>query len=259
MTDDDPQLPTLAQFAVTAGEVPITQAIFVGEVVRRALIRLSDGWAVFVGRTAYGDQLRGHHHAHYLCEPNARGRISTLTVWAPMGFDARAVGALAGLRTVWHGPLELELTLRHLGQPEDLIGRSALVGPSDSWRSLTPFVPTRMFKRNKRGRIRVHAETGYLLGGPQHDAWRLAQARGMEAPQVVECRDYPGTFIVERVFGDGERAPGAYFMHLRFPEPRVGPITLGYGVHFGLGVFTSAASWLPTQADEGAPSVTTTA
>lgn len=243
-------LPTLARFRFTGAVRPLaTDTLSVMERrVRPALLRLSNGASVFVGRDSDNTPLRGHRHAHFFGEARNDGRLSHLVVHAPMGFDDRAVKALRALNRLWaRGEEELTLALDGLGDaanPRDA-GGSALCGLGTVWRSATPFVSTR-HPKTRAGAPLLDAH-GVWVGSAQHDLLRLLEAKGFPRPVQVDLLDeacfgttrLPWTrFVTTRRTGAGVRAmsPPAGF-RLRFAHPVQGPIAIGYGAHFGLGVF----------------------
>jgi CRISPR-associated protein Csb2 len=247
-------LPTVARFAVASAAPPLlTEAVSVADRVRTALLSRSDAAPVFSGRTADGAILEGHRHAHVLPEANGRhGRISHVTIFARMGFDARARNALDGLHKVWgHGGHDLQLVLIGLGKPEDFAGVDLTAGEcplllaAAEWISRTPFVPTRHPKSSRSGRPKLD-EAGRQVGSPEHDLRRLLRTQGYPEPEVVEGigatllgghRTPWRAFRVERTKGGGRRANARGGFRIRFPHPVRGPLALGYGAHFGLGSF----------------------
>ena len=111
---------------------------------------------------------------------------------------------------------------------------TGLLGQRDgscSWISVTPFVPPRFLKC--RG-----ANT--LLGQIN------AELASRNLPSVEAIEELPRNsetlslrhFVRRRQRG-GTPPPVdvGYSLRLRFAEPITGPVTLGYGSHFGLGLF----------------------
>lgn len=250
------RLPTVARYALAGRVRPrLTDAVVEAEKIRVALLSHSDGAPVFSGRDPVtGARLTGHRHSFIIPEANGRhGHITHITVYAAMGFDARARAALESLRRVWHrSGHDLQLVLLGLGQPEDFAGlrtdagQCALLAVSDTWVSRTPFVPTRHPKYRRNGEPKVDGD-GLVIGSPEHDLARLLVEQGFPRPvqiERVESTDLGGTptrwlaFRTERRSGHGDRA-GLHGVGFRvtFPEAVRGPIALGYGAHFGLGYF----------------------
>ncbi|MBZ0115440.1 MAG: type I-U CRISPR-associated protein Cas5/Cas6 [Sandaracinaceae bacterium] len=244
-------LPTVARFALAGQVLPrLTDAVVEAEKLRVALLSHSGRAPVFTGRDPdTGSILTGHRHAFVLPEANGRhGHITHVTLFARMGFDDDARAALERLRSLWQrSGHDLQLVLIGVGQPEDFaglrtdVGQCPLLASSTTWISRTPFVPTRHDKERRRD------ESGLVVGSPEHDAIRLLQEQGLPRPERIER--VPSTnlggkptrwlsFRTERKKGNGRRGPvhGVGF-RLRFAHPVSGPIAIGYGAHFGLGVF----------------------
>lgn len=248
--------PSTARFAL-AGKVPpsLTDALSFAEKVRDALMRNSDGAPVFSGRRSReGELLSGHRHAFILPEANGRdGRVTHLTLYAPMGFQGSARKALDVLTRVWErGGYEVQLILLGVGRPADFAGldlqagHCPLLATATTWVSRTPFVPTRHPKTYRDGRPKLNPD-GLQIASPEHDLRRLLRENGFPDPRTVEpLRDTlvggkPTRWLAFRTLrrkGGGRRAPvpGCGF-RVVFPQPVTGPLALGYGAHFGLGTF----------------------
>ena len=257
--------PSVARYALASPVPPdLAEAVRVGDKLHQALVRLSDGHPTFTGRNADGSRRQGHQHAHFLAEPGPGGsKVRYATLWAPEGFDDRARRALEELTWLSHiGDHPLQAILLGFGQVEDFRlspgGRpgaagTSLVGSSRVWASLTPFVPT----RHPRERGSRKFEDGLRVGGPEHDLRRLLKASGhpepVQAHRLPECRlagrEFPwNRFRTRRLDGDGLLGGGPFVgWRLVFPEPVSGPLCLGYGSHFGLGLF------VPEEGDAGPP------
>jgi CRISPR-associated protein Csb2 len=252
---------TVARYAVVSAVAPsITQAVSVADRVHDSLCKLSDQGkgcaAVFAGLGEDGKPRTDHCHAHILLEANGpRDAITHMTIWAPMRFDETACLALRRLSKVWgHGGHDIRLVLHGIGQPGDFID-CALFGQAKVWRSLTPFVSTRHAKTFRDGRPKVDVN-GWQIGSAGHDLLRLLalhpQGNGATIKQFDE-REGPfryGSrrfrslqFRTIRHNGGGNRgnSSGNAFT-ITFPNLVSGPLALGYGSHFGLGLFVPIAS-----------------
>ena len=256
-----PLKPTVARYALTGRNSPkLNEAIILAETVHRALVELSDGSQVFTGCDSSHRPLQGHGHAHIFCESNpcqgrgCQGEITDVTVFAPVGFCLPEQEALQRLKEVYIDcESSLQLDLQGLGGPEDFggtdpeKGQCPLLARARSWVSRTPFLSTRHPKATRAGVPKVDA-TGFQIGSPEHELLRLLELAGFPEPETVEPvastrlggRDIPWhDFLRRREMG--ERRPAAngagYGFHIEFPEPVQGPVAVGYGEHFSLGVF----------------------
>lgn len=247
--------PTVARFAVT-GKVPqrLTEALYVAERTRKALMSKSNAAPVFSGRGADSQPNRRHEHAFILAEASGRsGDITHVTVYARMGFgEVEARRALDTVRQIWGGAALLDVVLLGVGDVQDFAGADVragqcpLLATSTTWISRTPFVPTRHPKQ-RGGSVR-RDETGMIVGSPEHDLVRLLQLGGyppLARPPVPVDHTLLGgrptrwsEFRTRRIEGDGRRgAAGGCGFRIEFVEAVQGPIAVGYGAHFGLGVF----------------------
>ena len=253
-------LPTVARFAVASTVAPtFVQGVSFAEKLHRALVRLSSRvngtpLPVFTGRSEDGALLDGHGHLHVLWEANdtRRRTISHVTLHAPMGFTPEARAVLDELRLLYgRKGHDIQLVGIGIGQPEDFAGARLSAGQcplfvsSRTWRSRTPFVPTRHPKTHRDGRPKLDAH-GLQIGSPLHDLLRLLELQGLPRPTVTaSCgtplggQDAPWLdFRTTRYDGEGSKGGTmGYGFRLEFPEPVTGPLVLGYGAHFGLGCF----------------------
>ena len=256
--NSDLSLPTVARFAVASSVPPrLTQALSVSERIHKALTSRLVA-PVFTGCDENKKPLsEGHRHVFIIPEANGRsGAITHVTVCARMGFDESARIALEGVHKVWgYGGKDIQLILLGLGQPEDFsgmnrkAGQCSLLVSSEHWISRTPFVPTRHPKVTRAGVPKCDLK-GLQIGSPEHDLRRLIAESGLPEPAEVQPIGFTllsgkitqwHKFGTRRHSGNGRRSQSHGFgYYLRFPEFVSGPLALGFGAHFGLGVFEPA-------------------
>lgn len=243
---------TAARFAL-AGAVlpPLFAALTVGDRVRMALMRSSDGHPVFTGRDSAGRamQTAEHDHAWFLpADDDADGRIDHVLVFARGGLDAAALRALVRLRWIWgHGGPRLTATLIDIGSPAALgclrhdmdRGRTSQLGTARIWESQTPFVPPRHIKHRASG----------VSDAPHEQVARLLVLHGRPPARIEPLlADHTSPrrssyaswqqFQRWRASGHGSRGSDeALGFRLIFDRPVTGPIALGYAAHQGLGQF----------------------
>lgn len=240
------------------------QAVRVAEALHGALARTADGRAlpsVLAGRAEDGAPLKGHRHAHLLplCSGGDR-RITHLLLWAPLGFDGTSRDLLERVERLYlrgrpqprprsaersapppneflvteagaGSPRELARMLRGLRQSGFAPRLPDLFGPARTWTSATPFVPARHLKRR---------------GGLEREV--RAECARRDLPPPAQVRVHPPADLVARGFFAGfecTRRPGRpqppqpsrWCLTLVWDEEQSGPLALGYGSHFGLGLF----------------------
>ena len=246
-------LPTVARFALASVVPPsITKALAVGEQIHKVLCseKISNGHPIFTGAGS-----KDHQHAHIFCESigDSNAHITHVSVYSPEGFDHNAVEALRKMQWTWgFKGHDLRTVLHGIGQPDEF--NSLLFATSKTWRSVTPFVSTRHAKTFRDGRPKMD-DNGWQEGSAAHDLLRLLALnpkwKGAKIRRQVSERDQPFQFGSRRFrslqfqtmrqIGNGSRgheSGGAF--SVEFPESVSGPIAVGYGSHFGLGLFAPA-------------------
>jgi CRISPR-associated protein Csb2 len=245
--------PTVARFALSGAVLPrLTDALFIGERVRQALMAKSRGLngtehalPIFSGKGSDGLPLNDDHtHAFYLpSDDDGDGRLDHITVYAAQGFDNNAQRALNALRRLWGaGGHDIHTVLVGLGQPKDYggcdvqKGQSAQLAQSQIWMSTTPFLLIRHPKKNGKD-------------APAAQVRMELSRRGFPDPVTVAPVD--DTVIAGKKLrwlefhrirkqGSGRLAdPRGYGFRIEFSEPVKGPIAIGYACHFGLGQFAA--------------------
>ncbi len=237
------QRPTAALFQLDAGARPrILDAIEVAHQFRRALLsKRGDGpTPVLSGHDDAGARRSDHRHAHYLpFDLAGDGRLTHLLLWAEEGFDDPALDAMSALRRVcrWRGRQDpLEVTLLNAGALEEFDALPLMASRgARRWRSHTPFLLIRHPKH--RG--------GQLRDGPQDQLRRELVHRDL--PDAVRIERLPAPrlrgprvrWLEYRRWRGRHRpaTPHPYGFRIELAEPIRGPLALGFGSHFGLGLF----------------------
>ena len=224
---------TTARFALYAKPLPrITDAVRVGENLRIAAMGLA--------RRLFGDGIPAcisghdlpagnrHGHAFFLCEANEAGRVDHVVIHAPDGFDARAQRVLSDLKSIFtRDGAEWRLLLQGMDEPKEFPG--ALLAQGSCWESVTPYLHP------------WHRKKGFDV---VEQIARECRLRGLTEPVLVES--IPETksralefrrFRAKRGLQQPDRQ--GHFLRLVFPIPVAGPLALGFGCHFGLGLFAA--------------------
>ncbi len=251
----DTALFALASDTVRADVLPaMRDALYRMEALHQALVLKSaqdrpDGPSPCFTGSVNGDRIPGHRHATLIPLTLGRrhGRIDHVLVHAPMGFDSNpaggALGALGAIRKIWAKDLpDVFVVLAGTGVLRDFEKAVPLVRRASMFRSWTPFVPPRHPKEKGKDT---------LLGQVQAE---LA-TRGMPAASRVELQVGPTQWEPLDDLQSSSRAWPRFrgyarrrssrpppvdvglSLRLMFDREASGPITLGYGSHFGLGAF----------------------
>jgi CRISPR-associated protein Csb2 len=247
----------VARYRLVGPVLPtLLRTVDVAEAARRALMGIygrqngDDVSRAFSGKAPDGTVLTGHQHAAYIpADENLDGRIDHLIVFGRGGFNRQEQRALGSLQTLRVGrEVELQLALTYLGDDQAL-SQLPLLGCSRTWASLTPFVLPRHPKFYANGKPRLRAD-GTQIDGPEDQLRRELALRGLPGPTSIVR--LPRCTIGARQLswqdfqrwrsrgGSPAEAMGFGFA-LSFDNGLRGPLLLGYGCHFGLGVFVPAA------------------
>ena len=230
---------TSVSFALVGKPLPrLEDAVRIGELMRMAT--MSQAKRRF-GEQAIPIELSGHEmpadnrhdHAFYLPEDmDGDGHIDHVLVHAPGGLSRQALQALDAVTRIWgRDGGEWQVVLEGVGEPTEL-RRSHYIGQGTDWISVTPY----LHPWHRKKRMDVEAQLR-----------RECRERGLPEPTGI-------TMLPDVPVGNSRRRPVHFhrfrnrrgltqpdtrgqFCHLTFPEPVTGPLALGFGCHFGLGVF----------------------
>lgn len=227
---------------------PVIHTLIHGERLHKALVGMAGQHnAALCGCDSSGNSLKGRHeHAHFIpLDLDNDGHLDHFIVWAPMGLDGAAQQAVRAIRkTFAKGVDSLRLALSascaELNELNSLPGQhgeslSSILGLSGSrhWISHTPFVPPRHLK--PRGKNSLEGQIAAEL-----------KSRGFPSAevQVLDPRDNPAYLRhrhFRRIRKDGPCPPVdfGFTVALQFDRQITGPLCLGYGSHFGLGLFAA--------------------
>jgi CRISPR-associated protein Csb2 len=189
--------------------------------------------------------LKTHGHAHFLptAEGDDRRSVTHLTAYAPDGFGPPELAALNRLRDLTVGELKLRVQRIGVGRPEDF--RASLFGPAREWVSATPFVAHRHLKRRGKNRDTPHLNGPDLRSSFLELALRELAARREIGTLVRVESSTPESGRPRAIDFRRDRARKADagfgrpfgFFTLVFSESLGGPLCLGHGCHYGLGLF----------------------
>ena len=262
---------TVVRYRIDSAVRPlVTETVEIGNRFKRAAMsqyRTVDGSSGtsaspnLSGMDAGGSYLRdGHSHAFYLpTDDDGDLRLDHITVVSRTPFDQRHLDALERVRFVKHSDERKKVTFLRRGTPNDFT--LPIFGTATRWMSSTPFVPNRHIKRRGRG------NTIRVIDGPEEQAKREIECRSIGKVKRIQSLP-PRTW--QRVYASGKlgrpahgnkmlrprtglQAPlpvqfktwrkiglpgfGSYALDIEFDGPVQGPISLGHGAHYGLGMF----------------------
>ncbi len=240
----------VARFALSSAVLPsVMEALPLAEMARFALssVRADETYSPALAGKTEGEGVplkEDHAHAHFWAtDEDADGRLDHLTVYAPRGFDADDVEALGRVRVVrryYENLPDVRLVLLGLGVREDF-AHVPVFGVAKRWRSVTPFSLPRYASRGGGKPPRPRDL-------PEAQLWRELRLRGWPEPVSVKPLNGYRTggrrevrwleFQTRRI--KGRQGYGLAGFELEFAEKMAGPLALGFGCHFGLGLFEPA-------------------
>ena len=226
----------------------VTESLIIADTMRRAAMGKfgnANGGArspILSGKDGSGAILKGHSHASYLpTDEDGDGRIDHVTVVAEkIDASPRDLDALCCVNRLWSSSLkgDIRLAFEGHGQVGDFSGIKIL-GASRRWRTATPLVLSRHMKLKKSaGRTMVEDSAGEQIRKElsiRYGIDRVVIEYTNPREQMPGSRFKP--FEFKRFRKNDKPGGGAYGLFLEFERPVRGPLCLGYGSHFGLGLF----------------------
>lgn len=200
------------------------------------------------GKDEQGQPSQGAHvHAHFIplsLDARNRGRIDHVFVYAPMGLGPLAQNAMRSLRKTWaKGVDDIAVTLLGLGSRDSFRKIGGYVVPEfaagTTWVSRTPFIPPRYLK--PEGKDSLEGQVGAelrrralpeLVGNPT-----VSILTDSDAAEHAEARRFRHFARTRGRGGKPETPPGLFRLSITLKSPIAGPLCLGWGCHFGLGLF----------------------
>lgn len=222
----------------------VTGTVEVAERVRRKLMgihkRIVGSPALvsskFSGKDSEGQPTKGHRHAYIIpLDANGDGYLDHLIVYCRNPFNEQEQAALNGLHSIWQsdGRPDITCVIVQFGKRGELMGTK----PARQFVSATPFVTPRHYRKGRGDFLdwlvgEVRREAGF------HGLPKPIRVLPVEALQGTRRR-YRWTEFRRNRKDDPPRI--GYGFELEFAEPVAGPVSLGYGAHFGLGLFLPAS------------------
>ena len=257
--------PTVARFVLAGRPRPrVEDTVRIAEVMRLATMA-KFGWEIVEGKrrpsapgviSGYGDDgkpLRVNNHAHAFWLPedaDSDGETDHIIVYAAAGLDAEVRQKLDRVTRLWlgerdhddeedsaaNGHAEWRLALEGFGRPDDFASASPLLGSSTKWMSATPYLMPWHTKKSFGWTDQIARE---LRERGMPEACEAPHDRGL---LTIKGRDRrPIHFHRFRSRRLTQPDTLGRFLELTFKDPIAGPLALGFGCHFGLGLFRSYA------------------
>lgn len=226
----------------------ITESLVIADTMRKAAMGKFGGdegarSPLLSGKDESGNVLKGHVHASYLPTDEDGDSFIDHVMVVARGISAnpgKELDALMRVKSLWAPSLKgsVRLAFEGYGKIEEF-SSIPIFKTSKKWRTATPLVLSRHMKVRKRNGVAVVKDSA----GEQIRK-ELAERYGINTV-VIEYTDprehmhgsRSRPFEFKRFRKNDRPGGGAYGLFLEFEHPVRGPLCLGYGSHFGLGLF----------------------
>jgi CRISPR-associated protein Csb2 len=223
----------------------LARALTICHAARSAIMRTLDAYGV----SRLPDWL--HHagekgdSAYWIAlDPDNDGRIDQVACVRPGGLGFEVLPGFSAGGDLWVGEGRRDAAAGRWRMSPDTMGPlvpGGLIGPARHWMSLTPFVASRETIR-ENGTLRANRSLDIQLRDDLVKRGLVAfgcepiEERATDAGRLAAA-DFE---LVADDMRPPPQAPAA-FARLAFAEPIDGLLTLGYGAHYGLGLFLPVA------------------
>ncbi len=231
----------IARYAISGyPKIRVRETIRMAEWFRQALIKNGDGLPFLTGHNLPTD----NRHQHAFIVPEDRdgdGTLDHILVHVPGGIAQQEQEALHAIKHLWNYKGDhLDLTLLGVGLASDWAKAPTIdadrVATAARWQSATPWYCP-WYMKSKRN----------LLTEAQRFITRECENRGLPIP-IVELmqpqmmQEGSKQISISRFRFQRRNKPGppsgtGLLLTLQFKHSYSGPLSLGYGSHFGLGSF----------------------
>lgn len=231
----------VAAYEIVEHVVPTEKTIRLGSLTRTSIMsqygrrNQGDTTMAFAGKDSSGVPLSGHSHSFYVpTDEDMDGMLDHVYVVRDSGFDARELAAIRAVSAMNSPYDKIRVHVKPCTHVLDsaIFAQNCLV-----WESLSPFLLNRHVK-HRRDHVIDSPESQVRLELKRRNATYRVQRVSAEADIAMACGIKPRQFISSRRRQDASRP--AFKVILKFEKPINGPLFLGYGCHFGMGVFVPA-------------------
>jgi len=217
----------------------IEDAVRVGERLRMAVMSCAkrecgeDSIPAAISGHGLSNENR-HQHAFWLPEDaDGDGRIDHILIHIPAGVEGPAKRAVESLRRLWNRDgQEWQVLLETVSGANLSAGSSMLIEYGNAWTSVTPYLHPWHVKKNFaiEDQLRRECRERGLPEIERLTHFPTVRIRGRELRPIHFHR-----FRAKR--GLTQPDTRGSFWRIEFAEPVCGPLALGFGCHFGLGLF----------------------
>ncbi|HET8550796.1 MAG TPA: type I-U CRISPR-associated protein Csb2 [Bryobacteraceae bacterium] len=213
----------------------VTKTVEVAEQIRVRLMgahkkRVGDPSQVsplFSGKTPDGRMRLDHGHLYILPLGNDKGRIDRVLLYSPLAaFTRDELDAVRGVRELWQSDGRPKVACVETWQGAAM--RLPEFAEVRVVESAIPFVPPR--HRHNNCDIAAYLESEVRRECEHHRVRQPVRVETSNPPSLFEAVEY-------RRNRRGDPVRPGFFLRLTFDESVPVPFAIGYGAHFGLGMF----------------------
>ena len=220
----------------------ITDSIVIGDQIHKSLMSRyrkvtgnSQISALISGRDQNGNALKGHRHIFIMpLDLDKDGILDHVLIEAKEIFDENEVRTLSTLKYLWQRNGE---TIRFIpvqyGMSDDIILPHRPIREGLVFLSETPVILTRHYRKGRGDKL------NWIKEELKHEALNqgLPQPVSVSFIERLDRKGHSFDWIEFRRSRKGDPDQLGYGFRLEFEKPVNGPISMGYGSHYGLGLF----------------------
>lgn len=188
----------------------------------------------FSGKDVNGKPMTNHRHIYVMpFDQDKDGRLDHLLIYCSEAFNQSEVTALDKMSSLWQpdGRPDIHCLPLSLGRLEEIFDARTRVT------SATPFVPPRHYRKG-RGEFSDWLIEQVRLECSYHSLPPPSQVRFLPTLALTGGKYFRWLEFRRNRKGDDPQI--GYGFEVEFPQLVIAPFALGYGCHFGLGLFLPA-------------------
>lgn len=186
----------------------------------------------FTGRDKDGNPLKGHRHIYIIpLDIDNDERLDHILIKMKEAFTLEELGVLSYMNSLWQagGKPDIKIVPVEMGST----GQLNAFPSSKSFRSETPFIPPRHYRKG-RGDYSEWLAKELKREATNHG---LPEPVSVKVMDMLKKRGRPIRWLDFKRSRKYEQEGSGYGFEIEFSEPVKGVFTLGYGSHYGLGLF----------------------
>jgi len=220
----------------------ITDSIVIGDQIHKSLMsrykKVTGNTcisSIISGRDQSGNALKGHRHIFIMpLDLDYDGFLDHVLIESKATFNVDEVRTLSSFKTLWQRNGEpIRFIPVQYGMRNEIVLPHRVNGESLVFLSETPVVLTRHYRKGRGDREK------WIKDELRHEALNhgLPEPVSISFVRRLERKGHSFDWIEFRRGRKGDPDQLGYGFRLEFEKPVKGPISMGYGAHYGLGLF----------------------